>query len=310
MELRYLRYFIAVAEDLSFTHAAERLHVDQSALSRRIQDLEYELRVPLFTRTRHHVQLTSAGTAFLVEARRLMADAEVAIETARRAARGELGRLTIGYIGALSDGLIPRLLRKFRARYPQVTESLKNMRAAQQLAALMSNQIDLGFVGQPNPEYDMHLEFEVFREEPMEAVLPAEHALSNRKQLRLANLARERFVLLTRAGNPFHHDWLMKLCQQSGFHPEVVQEVEYGQTAIELVAAGYGVALVPATAQSRVRDDVVFRQLKDVPFYRHSVAWRRGDESPVLKAFLELLREELGLRSPPKAGPADANERG
>ena len=202
MELRYLRYFIAVAEDLSFSRAAERLHVDQSALSRRIQDLEYELRVRLFTRTQHRVQLTAAGAAFLEEARRLMADTEVAIETARRAARGEVGRLNIGYIGALSDGLIPRLLRQYRARYPEVTENLKNMRGAQQIAALLSRQIDVGFVGQPNSEYELHLIFEVFREDPMEVVLPAGHPLLARKQIRLANLAREKFVLLTRAGNP------------------------------------------------------------------------------------------------------------
>jgi len=300
MELRYLRYFIAVAEDLSFSRAAERLHVDQSALSRRIQDLEYELRVRLFTRTQHRVQLTAAGAAFLEEARRLMADTEVAIETARRAARGEVGRLNIGYIGALSDGLIPRLLRQYRARYPEVTENLKNMRGAQQIAALLSRQIDVGFVGQPNSEYELHLIFEVFREDPMEVVLPAGHPLLARKQIRLANLAREKFVLLTRAGNPFHYDWLMKLCHQGGFHPEIVQEVEYGQTAIELVAAGYGVALFPATAQSRVHDDVAFRPLKGSPAYAHSVAWRRGDESPTLQAFLALLREELGLKPPPK----------
>jgi len=299
MELRYLRYFIAVAEDLSFSRAAERLHVDQSALSRRIQDLEYELRVPLFNRTQHRVRLTSAGAAFLQEARRLLNDTEVAIQTARRAARGEVGRLNIGYIGALSDGLIPRLLRLYRTRFPEVSETLHNMRAAQQLAALLAHQIDVGFVGQPNPDYELRLRFEVFREDPMEVVLPAGHPLQERKQIQLADLAREKFVLLTRAGNPYHYDWLMKLCHQSGFHPDVVQEVEYGQTAIELVAAGYGVALFPATAQSRVHDDVVFRVLKGLPLYAHSIAWRRGDDSATLQAFLALLREELHLKPPP-----------
>jgi DNA-binding transcriptional LysR family regulator len=295
MELRYLRYFIAVAEDLSFSHAAERLHVDQSALSRRVQDLEYELRLPLFRRTRQRVALTPAGDVFLLEARRLLADADSAVETARRASRGEVGRLDIGYIGALSDGLIPRLLRNFKATFPQVAASLRHMRPARQIAALLSSQIHLGFVGQPNPEYELQLVFEVFRRDPMEVVIPSGHPLLGRKQLRLSDLAREKFILLTRVGSPFHYDWLMRLCHEAGFHPDIVQEAEFAQTAVELVAAGYGVSLFPATAQSRARDDVVFTVLRGLPRYEHSVAWRRGEESPDLDAFLNMLREETKI---------------
>ena len=298
MELRYLRYFIAVAEDLSFSRAAERLHVDQSALSRRIQDLEAELGVTLFDRTQHHVELTPAGAAFLQEGRQLMGQTQVAVETARRAARGEIGRLTIGYIVALSDGLIPRLLRKFRARFPHVAETLRPMRAAQQIAALLSKQLDVGFVGQPNSEFEVQLVFEVFRRDPMEVVLPEGHALLGRKKIPLSRLAKEKFILLTRAGNPFHYEWLIKFCHQAGFHPDIVQEVEHAQTAIELVSAGFGVALFPATAQRRVYDDVVLCPLQGLPAYEHSVAWRRGDESPTVKAFLDLVREETSRKLP------------
>ena len=297
MELRYLRYFIAVAEDLSFSHAAERLHVDQSALSRRIQDLESELHVQLFTRTRHRVQLTAAGTAFLEEARRLMADTTVAIETARRAARGEVGRLDIAYIGALSDVLIPRLLREFRARFPHVAVSLRHMRPAQQIAGLLSGQIHFGFIGLPNPEYETQLVFEVFRRDSMQVAVPAGHPLLARKQLRMADLAKEKFIFLTRTGSPFYYDWMMKLCHEAGFHPLIVQEVEYRQTATELVAAGYGIALFPATTQHWMQEDVVFRPVKGLPLYEHSVAWRRGDESPAVQAFLNLLRERVGSKS-------------
>lgn len=292
MELRYVRYFVAAAEDLNFSRAARRLHVDQSALSRRIQDLEYELRVPLFTRTRHGVELTPAGVAFLQEARRLLADAETATETARRAARGEIGRLDIGYITALSDGLIPRLLRKFREAYPDVMATLRHMRPAQQIAALLERRLDLGFVGQPNPEYETELCYEVFRRDPMEVVVPSGHPLANRQKVRLAALAREKFVLMSRPGNPYHYDWLMAHCHKAGFHPNIVQEAEFAQTAIELVAAGYGVALFPATAQSRARDDVVFVQVQGFPPYEHAVAWRRGESSAPREAFLKLLREE------------------
>jgi DNA-binding transcriptional LysR family regulator len=298
MELRYLRYFIAVAEDLSFSHAAERLHVDQSALSRRIQDLESELNIPLFTRTRHRVQLTAAGTAFLDEARRLMAVTAHAMETARRAARGEVGRLDIGYIGALSDVLIPRLLREFRARFPHVAVTLQHLRPASQIAALLSGRIHLGFIGLPNPEYETQLVFEVFRRDPMQAALPSGHPLLARKQIRLADLGGEKFVFLTRAGSPLYYDWMMKLCHEAGFHPQVVQEVEHRQTATELVAAGYGVALFPSTAHHWNQEDVAFRPVKGLPLYEHSVAWRRGDESPTIHSFLSLLREGLVAKPP------------
>jgi DNA-binding transcriptional LysR family regulator len=298
MELRYLRYFIAVAEDLSFSHAAARLHVDQSALSRRIQYLESELRVPLFTRTRHRVQLTAAGTAFLEEARRLMGDTANAIETARRAARGEVGRLDIAYIGALSDVLIPRLLREFRTRFPHVAVTLQHLRPAAQITALLSGRIHLGFAGLPDPEYDTQLSFEVFRRDPMQVALPSVHPLLARKQIRLADLSKEKFVFLTRAGSPYYYDWMMKLCHEAGFHPQVVQEVEHRQTATELVAAGYGVALFPATAQHWIQEDVMFLPVKGMPLYEHAVAWRRGDEPPAIHAFLNLLREQVGSKPP------------
>jgi DNA-binding transcriptional LysR family regulator len=132
----------------------------------------------------------------------------------------------------------------------------------------------------------------------MEVVLPLGHPLLGRKQIRLAELAKERFVLGSRAGSPFQYDWLLKLCHEAGFQPEIAQEVEHGQTAVELVAAGFGVALFPSTMQNRAHDDVVFRALKGAPAYRHSVAWRRGDESPTIGAFVSLLREELDLKAP------------
>jgi len=292
VELRYLRYFIAVAEELSFSRAADRMHVDQSAVSRRVQDLEHELRLSLFTRTRQSVTLTPAGDVFLQEARRLLADAAAAVENARRAARGEVGRLDIGYIGALSDGLIPRLLRDFKRTSPHVAATLRHMRPARQTAALLAKEIHLGFIGQPNPDHKLRLAFEVFRRDPMEVVLPSGHSLLGRKQIRLSDLAREKFIFLTRAGSTFYHDWLVRHCHEADFHPDIVQEVEFAQTAVELVAAGYGVSLFPATAHSRVRDDVAFRLLRGMPAYEHSVAWRRGEESPALEAFLSLLREE------------------
>jgi DNA-binding transcriptional LysR family regulator len=225
-----------------------------------------------------------------------MADTAHAIETARRAARGEVGRLDIAYIGALSDVLIPRLLREFRSRFPHVAVTLQHLRPAAQIAALLSGRIHLGFAGQPDPEYDTQLSFEVFRRDPMQVALPSRHPLLARKQIRLADLSKEKFVCLTRAGSPHYYDWMMKLCHEAGFHPQVVQEVEHRQTATELVAAGYGVALFPATAQHWIQEDVMFRPVKGMPLYEHAVAWRRGDEPPAIQAFLSLLREQVGSK--------------
>ena len=148
---------MGVAEDMNFSRAAERLHVAQSALSRQIQDLEGEVGVQLFARDKRGIALTAAGTAFLAEARKLIAHSTRAIETARRAARGEVGRLDIGYISALSDGLIPRLLRTFRAQFPEVDIHLSTLRPARQIDALRAEEIQIGFVGMPFPEQPVGL---------------------------------------------------------------------------------------------------------------------------------------------------------
>jgi DNA-binding transcriptional LysR family regulator len=297
MELRHLRYFVGVAEDMNFSRAAARLHVAQSALSRQIQDLEGEIGVQLFVRDKRGIVLTAAGKVFLGEARRLVAQSQQAIETARRAARGEVGRLDLGYIGALSDGLIPRLMRKFRAQFPGVEVKLHALRPARQVEALRRDEIQLGFIGLPSGDAEAMLNFEVFRRDRMVVALPAGHPLTARRAVKLADLAAERFIFLSRAGTPVYYDWLMRLCHDAGFHPNIVQEVETGQTMVELVAAGSGVALFPETAQRQLHGDMSFHSLAgNVPRYEHAVAWRRGDTSPALQAFLEMLRREVAER--------------
>jgi DNA-binding transcriptional LysR family regulator len=295
MEFRHLRYFIGVAEDLSFSHAGERLHVAQSALSRQIQDLEEELGVQLFKRDKRGVSLTAAGEVFLGRARKLILERQLAAEAARSAARGELGHLEIGYISALSDGLIPRLLRSFRAKFPDVRLRLHAMRPARQATALLEGDLQVGFIGLPMSELASRLRFEVFRRDKMVVALPAGHPLASRRVLRLGDLAKEPFVFLTRAGTPVYYDWLMHLCHEAGFHPNVVQEVESGQTMVELVAAGSGVALFPATAQRQLHGDMSFHPLTGLPLFEFSVAWKSDDDAPALRSFLALLREELDL---------------
>lgn len=293
MELRQLSYFIAVAERLSFSRAAESLHVAQPALSRAVQGLEDEIGIPLFVRGKPRIKLTGAGEAFLCDAQRLVGSSLMALETARRAARGEVGRLDLGYIAALSDGLIPRLLRRFRRNFPEVSLRMTQMRPARQVQALLTGEIHLGFIGLPVPDPTERLVFEPFRSDPMCVALPADHRLVKKATACLEHLANEPFIFLTRSGTPTFFDWLLQLCHKAGFYPRIVQEADSGQTVLELVAAGFGVALFSETAHHCWHEDVVFRRLAgDLPRFEHSVAWRRGEESPPLKAFLELLRSE------------------
>jgi DNA-binding transcriptional LysR family regulator len=296
MELRHYRYFVAVAERLNFSQAAQVLHVAQPALSRAVHDIEDEIGVALFLRNKPHIQLTAAGLTFLEEARRVLAQAQEAVELTRKSSRGEVGELNLAYVATLSDGLIPRLLRRFRAEFPTVSISMTQMPPAQQLQALLGGQIHIGFIGLPLEEKEEKLEFHVFRDEPLCVALPKVHAFKRQKELTLQALARERFIFLSRAGSPSYYDWLLKQCRRAGFRPQIAQEAESAQTCLELVAAGFGVALFPKTAHQAWYEDVVFRELTgESPIFRHSVAWRRGAKVPAVEAFLKLLDAETGV---------------
>lgn len=296
MELRHYRYFVAVAERLNFSQAAQVLHVAQPALSRAVHDMEDEIGVPLFLRNKPHIQLTPAGLTFLEEARRLLAEAQEAVELTRRSSRGEVGELNLAYVAALSDGLIPRLLRRFRAEFPTVSISITQMPPARQLQALVEGQVHIGFIGMPLEQEDEEkLEFHVFRDEPICVALPQGHALKRKKELPLRLLAKEPFIFLSRAGSPSYYDWLLKQCRAAGFRPQIAQEVESAQTCLEMVAAGFGVALFPKTAHQAWYEDVVFHELSGgAHLFKHSVAWRRGAAQPAVEAFLKLLSAETG----------------
>lgn len=297
MELRHYRYFVAVAERLNFSQAAQALHVAQPALSRAVHDIEDEIGVPLFVR-RKPMQLTPAGVTFLEEARRVLAHAREAVVLARKSSRGEVGELNLAYVATLSDGLIPRLLRRFRGEFPSVAISMAQLPPARQIEALEAGQVHVGFIGMPEPDEGTGLDFHVFREDPLCVALPDGHPLRRKKSLPLKALADERFLFLAREGSPAYHDWLLKECRREGFKPQVAQEVESAQTCLELVAAGFGLALFPATAHQAWYEGVSFRQLTGPgPIFRHSVAWRRESSMPVVEAFLRMLDAETAAPS-------------
>ena len=294
MELRHLRYFVAVGEELNFRRAAERMHVAQPPLSAQIKNLEAELGVRLLDRNSHRVALTAAGEVYLDRARRILRDTEDATQAVRRAARGETGRLSIGFVASLGHGILPSVLRAYRQRYPEVELNLAEMESSAQVERLLRRQLDLAIIGLGLAKESADLEFETMAQEQLIVALPEEHPLARRspKSVRLNLLAKERFFLGARQNAPVFNPWLVVLCQQAGFQPNVVQEADQPSTLLNYVAAGLGITILPAQFSRLATPGVCFIPLaKDVPKYRYCAAWRKDGRTPVLERFLKVARE-------------------
>lgn len=294
MELRHLRYFIAVAEELHFGHAAARLHLAQPPLTRQIQQLEAELKVTLFQRTKRRVQLTRAGEVLLAEARALMTAADNAVAAAQRAARGESGRLAIGFVGTATYEVLPVLLRPFHNRYPAVDIALSEMSSQEQAPAIHERRIHVGLMRPSLP--DRSIATLMLQQEPLVAAVWEGHPLAERPQIALNALRDENFVLYPIRPKPNFADQLVEFCVQAGFVPRVVQEAQETQTAISLVAAGIGVTLAPHSVEKLGWPGVVYRPIAPpAPLSELIAAYRPDEESPVLKAFLDVARETMPL---------------
>lgn len=287
MELRHLETLLAVHDTGSFTSAADRLHTVQSNVSDQIRQLEEELGVTLLSRTNRRVELTNAGRVFLVEARRTVDQAAHAMRMAQRAHRGQAGRLVIGFV--VSTFVLPDVLRAFRARQPGVDLGLHQLTSARQVEALREGRLDVGFVRLPLVAPD--LQTEVAYEEPIVIVTAKEHEVAKRRRVTLGMLSDEPFILWPRTEGAGFHDQVIGLCRAAGFSPHVVQEATEMQTIINLVAAGIGVSLVPRSVAHPRRSDVAIHPLRGATARAQlAITWRRGDDSPVLAAFLEAVR--------------------
>ena len=291
MELRHLRYFVTVASELHFGRAAEKLHISQPPLSMQIRALENELGVMLLHRTRRHVSLTSAGKAFLHDARQILERTEQAVLTARRAGRGEIGELAVGFISVADYNLLPLVLREFRRQYPMVTLSLKESTTDAQIADLIEGRIDVGFL--LPPVTDPGIESVPILREPLIAALPERHPLANRKgAVSLAALANAPFIITPRQMAPGLYDDIVSFCHAAGFSPQVTQEAIQMQTVVSLVSAEMGVALIPRSLRNLQRTGVVYKSLKEKsPMSEIRLAWRTGDSLPALQLFLALARQ-------------------
>jgi DNA-binding transcriptional LysR family regulator len=248
MELRHLHYFITVAEELHFSRAAERLHISQPPLSQQIQNLEDELGVKLFERTKRQVHLTEAGKVFLERCYLVLAQLEQAIAATQRIGRGEVGQLAIGFVVSAMYTVLPEILRGFREKFPAVELQLHELTTAQQIQALYDKQVDVGIVRSAISEPGLSVE--CFLPESLVLALPETHPLSAQTQVSLSTLADELFILFPAKMGPVFYEQIINICQQAGFRPKVSQEAVQMETIIGLVAAGMGIAIVPTSLQN------------------------------------------------------------
>lgn len=290
MELRHLRYFVAVADEMNFRRAAQRLHVSQPPLSRQIHDLEDELGVKLFDRSKQKLALTPAGEALAKEAKQILSHAQHAAQLTKAASRGETGQLNVAILPPIGGLFLPPAIRAFRSRFPVVDLNILELSPQAQVTALLDRQIDLGFVPLPVIKRIPDLEFEPVRDVEMMVVLPPGHRLARQRRLTLQKLAHEPFVLLNRPSATLLHDWILIQCRKAGFEAQIIKQANSPLSVLELVSSGFGVSLLPDLFQ-RYPSDVVFRQLPAAtPKFQLSLVWRRDNASPFLKAFLEILR--------------------
>jgi DNA-binding transcriptional LysR family regulator len=283
MEFRHLRYFEAVAATLHFGRAAARLHISQPPLSRQIRALEEEMGARLFSRTTRGVRLTAAGRALLPEARRLLREAAALVDGARHLAAGGAGTLRLGFISTASYNVLPRLLPEFHRRRPGIRLQLHESTSDQQLALLRELELDAGLVVPPVTE--IGLRYLPLLREPLIAALPARRRWP--RNLSLAALADEPFILFPRKSGPGLYDLIVGYCRTAGYAPRVAQEAVQTPTIVSLVAAGMGVALVPASLRHMRRTGVVYRAMAErSPLMEVGLAWRESDEEPAVTALV------------------------
>jgi DNA-binding transcriptional LysR family regulator len=288
MELRHLKYFVAVAEELHYGRAAERLHIAQPPLSQQIMNLEEELGVKLFDRTRRAIQLTDAGVYFLKEAQHILAHVDQAAETARRIYRGQAGRLVVGFVGSVVHTFLPEGLRAFRERFPDVELILQELNTEEQIKSLHAKRIDIGFLYPA--AHDCTLVSQPLTQAPLIVVLPEKHALAGRKSVDIGELAQEPFIANTRSSEPVVRDAFISICHAAGFSPRIAQEAGQVQTVLGLVASGLGACLLPDYIKNIRRPGVRYIPLSGPsPKVKLAVVWRSDNSSSLVKSFVQVV---------------------
>ena len=293
MKFRHLEFFVAAAEELNFTHAADRLHVSQPPFSKQIHDLEGELGIELFERGSKGVALTPAGKSFLIDARRILEDCYSSIRKAQRISRGEIGELAIGYISALTHDFFGKALEVFRLTSPGIVVDCIEMDSVSQERALLEGRISVGIlVPSDRPVLEL-LRVRFLIKYPVSLALPKSHPHANKAEIPLALMKEEPFIGLN-SMYPNYGDWLLKVCRRVGFKPRIVKEADGAASALAFVAAGFGVAVVSEPLQKIPVRDVIFRNLapEDSAWVPVGAAWKPDTlTAPITSRFVDILAQ-------------------
>jgi DNA-binding transcriptional LysR family regulator len=300
MELRHLRYFLAVAEELNFTRAARRLHIAQPPLTQQIKALESELGVTLIDRSSYRIELTPAGRAFAAEVGRILGDVRNAVLVAKRAARAAVGQVRVGFTESASfNPLVTSVFRSFRAAHPDVEVSLEERQSTELAMGLREGRIDAAFVRPPLKTED-GLTLHLLEEEDMVVAVPSGHPLAKRKEIELAELEKETFILYPRAVRPGLADAVVTACKNVGFTPRVEQYAPQLSATINLVAASLGISVVPRSMQELQPNAVSYLRLRGRPVQALLGVAHRADESNA--AVLDFIEMAKRATAPPSRG--------
>ncbi|MFJ7668305.1 LysR family transcriptional regulator [Lysinibacillus sp. NPDC097195] len=292
MDIRKIRYFIMVAEELNFSRAAERLRMAQPPLSQEIRKLEEELGVQLFHRTKRKVELTDAGKIFLAGSQQTLLQLEKTIEETQLAAEGKMGSLIIGFVD--STEMVIEVLNKFRERFPKIHLILREMTTEQQIKALYEKQIHIGFIR--SNQNNEKLATEVCWEESLSLVLHHHHPFASLPEIPLQLLIGEPFIMFPRHMGLNFYDLIIRYFGEHGVHVNVVQEAIQMHTIVNLVATGMGISVVPSSVESYIRPGVIYKKIQETtPTVNLYVGWRKDGESTVVDHFLTVVREVYAL---------------
>jgi LysR family transcriptional regulator, benzoate and cis,cis-muconate-responsive activator of ben and cat genes len=308
MELRHLRYFVAVADALNVSHAARRLHVSQPPLSRQIRDLEDELGVALFDRARNKLRLTAAGEYLKGEATRLLSQCADLVRDVRRFAEAAHSELRVGYVANVQGPFMIEAVTRFRKSHPDVIVKVFDSSAAEQVARILDGKLDLGFIGFRAAADQNGLEVAAIETTHGIMAMPADHPLARRGSQALASFKRDPFVTIREDAFPGARQYVLQFCRDAGFRPRIVHEALQPIDILNLVAMGEGVALVPERMRRTPHPGVVFCNLREpVPRVDSYIAWKQGNESPLIREMIAAVK--ASYRALIRAGRAPGAKR-
>lgn len=288
LDIRKMRYFITVAEELNFSRAAERLRMAQPPLSKEIRKLEEELGVQLFYRTKRKVELTNAGKIFLDGVQQILFQVDQTIRETQLANEGKIGQLTVGFVD--STEIVIEILKNFRERFPKIQLVLHEMTTEQQITALHEKQLQIGFFR--TKQNNGILASEICSEETLKLALPQNHPLASLPEVPLQLLVDEPFILFPRHLGPNFYDFITSYFSEQGISLNVVQEAIQMQTIVNLVAIGMGISVVPSSVETYKQNGVIFKNFKETsPKINLYVGWRQDEKSTVINHFLTIVRE-------------------